>query len=162
LRRHIIELQASVFDDELYQRLQQEHISYVREAKQREMTLREQVDRLQPPHADLRSRVPRWDADETRDSSIKAVLGALRRAYAGGRGIEEALDDLTAIIAPDVLVRGDHGKAQRQSRIPMPTPASTRGRDTAGGGRCAPEGTRGPEGAPGCTAARQTRGRSSE
>ena len=117
LRHRILELQAASDAAENYERLQEEHINYVREMKEREMTLREQNQLLQMENQQLKDNtVSKWDNDATRNKNILSVLNSLREAYIQGQGIEEALDNLVAIIAPDVLVKRDREISNLKSK----------------------------------------------
>lgn len=117
LRHRILELQAASEAAENYERLQEEHVNYVREMKEREMTLREQNQLLQLENNQLKeTSVAKWDNDATRNKNILSVLNSLREAYIQGQGIEEALDNLVAIIAPDVLVKRDREISNLKSK----------------------------------------------
>ena len=117
LRHRILELQAASEAAENYERLQEEHVNYVREMKEREMTLREQNQLLQLENNQLKeTSVSKWDNDATRNKNILSVLNSLREAYIQGQGIEEALDNLVAIIAPDVLVKRDREISNLKSK----------------------------------------------
>jgi DNA repair exonuclease SbcCD ATPase subunit len=72
------------------------------------MALFEANARLECEVGELRSNgFGTWSNDQNQETSIRLVLNSLREAFLSKRGIEEALDNLTAIIAPDVLVKRD-------------------------------------------------------
>jgi hypothetical protein len=127
LRRKIFELQTQNEAAENYDRLQEEHICFIREAKEREMTLHEHLTILQLENAQLREHCGQWSDTDSQNQAILSALASLRDATLRGRGVEEALENFTAMVAPEVLVR-----RERESRIRQQHRAS----------RLAPEGRR--------------------
>jgi hypothetical protein len=125
LRRKIFELQTQNEAAENYDRLQEEHVRFVREAKEREMNLHEQLSILELENAQLREQCGQWNTDDTQNETILTALNSLREATVRGKGVEEALDSFTAMIAPEILVRREHelhsrGRQQRGSSRLMP------------------------------------------
>jgi DNA repair exonuclease SbcCD ATPase subunit len=119
LRRKLLELQPQSEAAENYERLQEEHINFVREAKEREMNLREQFAILQVESTQLKEQIGNWNADETQNQSILSALNSVREAILQSKGVDAALDNFTAMVAPDVLVRRDRelSAVRRQSRL---------------------------------------------
>ena len=105
LRRQILELKGNQISSENYQQLQDEHVQYVRDTKQRILSLEEEIEILKIENEKLKSSMTRWDQDETRNSSIESVINSLKTAFIHGKGIEQAFDNLAAIICPEILVR---------------------------------------------------------
>lgn len=125
LRRQILELRNNQITIDNYQELQEEHVHYVRETKQRIMTLEEENQILRIENEKLANNQRRWDQDETRNQSIESVINSLREAFIQGKGIEQAFDNLAAIVCPEVLVRREKEesilKTNQKSRYRSPS-----------------------------------------
>ena len=125
LRRQILELRNNQITIDNYQELQEEHVHYVRETKQRIMTLEEENQILRIENEKLINNQKRWDQDDTRNQSIESVISSLREAFIQGKDIEQAFDNLAAIICPEILVRREKEvsslKSNQRSRYRSPS-----------------------------------------
>jgi DNA repair exonuclease SbcCD ATPase subunit len=119
LRRKIFELQTQSEAAENYERLQEEYLNFVREAKEREMNLREQFTILQLENDQLKDQLGHWNTDETQNQAVLSALSSLRGAILQNKGVDAALENFTAMVAPEVLVRRDRelSAVRRQSRL---------------------------------------------
>lgn len=117
LRRQVLELRNNQISVDNYQQLQEEHVQYVRQSKQRIMNLEEENQILQIENEKLKNAVKsqKWDSDETRNATIESVINSLREAFIQGNGIEQAFDNLAAIVCPEILVRREKEVSELRS-----------------------------------------------